>query len=88
MSILSVANLTKCYGSNPPALRDVTLEIGPGVTGLLGPNGAGKSTLIQCVLGLLPNFDGEVRVLGLDAQHQRRAVRRRVGFMPEADTYL
>jgi ABC-2 type transport system ATP-binding protein len=88
MSILSVANLTKCYGGSPPALRDVSLEIGPGVTGLLGPNGAGKSTLIQCVLGLLPNFDGEVRVLGLDARRQRRAVRRRVGFMPEADTYL
>jgi len=88
VSILTVANLTKCYGAAPPALRDVNLEIGPGVTGLLGPNGAGKSTLIQCVLGLLPGFDGEVRLLGLDARRQRRAVRRRVGFMPEADTYL
>ncbi|MDJ0523320.1 MAG: ABC transporter ATP-binding protein [Planctomycetota bacterium] len=88
MSIVSIQNLTKAYGSRPPALRDVSLEIEPGVTGLLGPNGAGKSTLLQCVLGLLPDFDGEVRVLGLDARRQRREVRRRVGFMPETDTYL
>ena len=88
MSIVAIRNLTKAYGSRPPALRDVTLEIQPGVTGLLGPNGAGKSTMLQCVLGLLPGFDGEVTVLGLDARRQRREVRRRVGFMPESDTYL
>ncbi len=88
MSIVALRNITKAYGSRPPALRDVTLEIQPGVTGLLGPNGAGKSTLIQCVLGLLPDFEGDVSVLGLDARRQRREVRRRVGFMPESDTYL
>jgi len=86
--VVTIHNLTKAYGSRPPALRDVSFEIEPGVTGLLGPNGAGKSTLIQCVLGLLADFDGDVRVLGLDARRQRREVRRRVGFMPETDTYL
>jgi ABC-2 type transport system ATP-binding protein len=88
MSVVRLDSLTKAYGARPPALRDVTLEIGEGVTGLLGPNGAGKSTLIQCVLGLLPDYTGAATVLGLDARRQRRAVRRRVGFMPEADTYL
>jgi ABC-2 type transport system ATP-binding protein len=86
--IVEIRGLTKSYGRRPPALRDVTLEIGEGVTGLLGPNGAGKSTMIQCVLGLLRGWSGDVKVLGLDARRQRFAIRRRVGFMPETDTYL
>ncbi len=88
MTLLHVRNLTKSYGGRPPALSDVTLEIGPGVTGLLGPNGAGKSTLIQCVLGLLPDYTGDAELLGLDARRQRTELRRRIGFMPETDTYL
>jgi ABC-2 type transport system ATP-binding protein len=88
MAVVSVQNLTKAYGSRPPALAGVTLEVGPGVTGLLGPNGAGKSTLLQCVLGLLRDFSGEATVLGLDARADRLAVRRRVGYMPEADALL
>ncbi len=88
MSIVQLRSLTKAYGKRPPALKDVTLEIGEGVTGLLGPNGAGKSTMIQCILGLLPDYEGDATVLDMDARTQRRAIRRRVGFMPEADTYL
>ncbi|MDJ0972906.1 MAG: ABC transporter ATP-binding protein [Planctomycetota bacterium] len=88
MAIVEIRGLTKAYGRRPPALRDVTLEIHEGVTGLLGPNGAGKSTLIQCVLGLLPDFQGDAKVLGLDARRDRREIRRRVGFMPEFDAYL
>ncbi len=88
MSIVEIRGLTKAYGKRPPALRDVSLTIQAGVTGLLGPNGAGKSTLIQCVLGLLPDFEGNAKVLGLDARRDRREIRRRVGFMPEFDAYM
>ena len=88
MAVVSLQGLTKSYGGRPPALRDVTMEIPEGVVGLLGPNGAGKSTLIQCVLGLLPDFEGDATVLGMDARRHRRGIRRRVGFMPESDAYL
>ncbi len=87
-SVVTVTGLTKSYGGRPPALSDVTLEIAPGVTGLLGPNGAGKSTLLMCVLGLLRDFSGNASVLGLDARRDRLAVRRRVGYMPEADSLV
>ncbi len=87
MSVVEVENLFKTYGS-VQALRGVTFEVGEGVTGLLGPNGAGKSTLLLCVLGLLPDWRGEVRVLGLDARRRRRDIRRLVGFMPELDARL
>jgi ABC-2 type transport system ATP-binding protein len=88
VSVVRVERLTKSYGGRPPALADVTLEIGPGVTGLLGPNGAGKSTLLQCVLGLLRDFSGTATVLGLDASRDRMAIRRRVGYMPETDSQI
>ena len=88
MSVVVVDKITKSYGGRPPALAEVSLEIGEGVTGLLGPNGAGKSTLLQCVLGLLRDYSGTATILGLDARRQRFEVRRRVGYMPEADSLI
>ncbi len=88
MAVISTQGLTKQYGNNPPALKNVTIDIPDGVTGLLGPNGAGKSTLLQCVLGLLPDFRGDATVLGKNTRKERRALRRNVGFMPETDTYI
>jgi ABC-2 type transport system ATP-binding protein len=88
VSVVRIEALSKSYGGRPPALADVTLEVGAGVTGLLGPNGAGKSTLLQCVLGLLRDFRGTVTVLGLDARRDRMAIRRRVGYMPETESLL
>jgi ABC-2 type transport system ATP-binding protein len=70
------------------ALEQVTLRIGRGVTGLLGPNGAGKTTLIKVMLGLVRCTAGSGRVLGHDIRRERRAVRSRVGYMPEDDSYI
>ena len=45
------------------ALRDVTLHVEHGCNlGIIGPNGAGKSTLIKILLGLLPGYEGDVRI--------------------------
>jgi heme exporter protein A len=35
-------------------LREVSLEVGPGLTVLRGPNGAGKTTLLRALAGLTP----------------------------------
>jgi ABC-2 type transport system ATP-binding protein len=56
--------------------------------GLLGPNGAGKSTLIQTLLGFHKPSAGSARVLGFDCHHNQRAVRERVGYMPESDSFI
>ena len=44
-------------------LRDLTLEIKPGLTVILGPNGAGKTTLLKALAGLIPR-QGEVLLNG------------------------
>ena len=80
-------NLLKRYGVIR-ALNGITLTIDTGVVGLLGPNGAGKSTLISVLLGQTPATSGKAAVLGLDIRRQRRAIRRRVGFVPENDCLI
>ena len=80
--MLSVTHLTKSYGTRP-AVRDVTFEVGCGVTGILGPNGAGKSTLLRCIAGLSGWEAGDVRVGGVDPGRRPAEARRMIGFMPE-----
>ncbi len=80
---ISVKNVSKWYGQ-VVAVSDLSLEVGPGVTGLLGPNGAGKTTLFKMIAGLLTPNQGTVRVLG----HSLRAspqLYRKLGFCPETE---
>jgi ABC-2 type transport system ATP-binding protein len=58
---IELRNVSRWYG-NVVAVNDVTMSIGPGVTGLLGPNGAGKSTIMNMISGFLPPSRGELTV--------------------------
>jgi ABC-2 type transport system ATP-binding protein len=82
--VIATRGLTKDYGA-VLALDDLTISIGPGITGLVGANGAGKSTLIKILLGLVAPTAGEASVLGLDVAADAAAIRRRVGYLPEHD---
>jgi ABC-2 type transport system ATP-binding protein len=86
-AVLELDAVTKEY-SRRRALDGVSFRLESGVVGLLGPNGAGKSTLIKTVLGLVHLDGGAARVLGLDCREEYRAVRQRVGYMPEDDCIL
>ena len=81
---IELRNVTRWYG-NVVAVNDVTMSIGPGVTGLLGPNGAGKSTLMHMIAGFLPPSRGELTVAGEHSWHNP-AIYRTVGLVPERDS--
>ena len=66
------------------ALQSCDLEVLAGeCVGLLGPNGAGKSTFIGCLYGVVARTGGELTVFGLDPARQPRAVKSRVGIVPQ-----
>jgi ABC-2 type transport system ATP-binding protein len=78
--LLEVRGVTKRFGDFV-AVDDVSLWVGAGeVVGLLGANGAGKTTVLRIALGLLGATAGEARLLG---SYPDRAVRRRIGYVPQ-----
>lgn len=85
--LIRLNDISKDYG-RLRALDRVSLEIGPGITGLLGPNGAGKTTLIKVLLGLVKISSGHGEVLGFRLGHDARAIRAKVGYLPEDDCYI
>ena len=61
---LKVQGLSAGYGAFL-VLRDIELDIRPGLTVVLGPNGAGKTTLLKALNGLIRR-QGDVRLNGVD----------------------
>ena len=83
MSSIVLDKVSRWYG-NVVAVNDVTMTVGPGITGLLGPNGAGKSTLISMMGGFLAPSAGTV-TLDDGRVWKNPEIYRRVGLVPEAE---
>lgn len=83
MKAIKISNLQKAYGGNL-VLRDVNLEVGSGeIIGYIGPNGAGKSTTIKILIGMIPDYAGNVEVMGLNVKANPLEVKRLIGYVPE-----
>ncbi|MEV8638145.1 ABC transporter ATP-binding protein [Streptosporangium sp. NPDC051023] len=80
---IELAQVSRWYG-NVVAVNDVTMTIGPGVTGLLGPNGAGKSTLLHMMAGFLAPSGGTVTLDGTKIWRNHE-VYRSIGLVPERE---
>jgi ABC-2 type transport system ATP-binding protein len=82
---IRVQGLTKSYSStDQPVLKDLNFEIFKGeLVAYIGPNGSGKSTTIKTLTGILPDFEGNVQVLGMDISKQAYEVKQRLGYIPE-----
>ncbi|EXU65008.1 MULTISPECIES: ABC transporter ATP-binding protein [Streptomyces] len=83
MTTIAIDNVSRWFG-NVVAVNDVTMDIGPGVTGLLGPNGAGKSTLINMMGGFLAPSTGSVTLDGTPIWRNEQAYRH-IGIVPERE---
>jgi ABC-2 type transport system ATP-binding protein len=84
MTTIELRNVSRWYG-NVVAVNDITMTIGPGVTGLLGPNGAGKSTVLHMIAGFLEPSRGELTVGGA-ASWRNPEVFRTIGLVPDRDS--
>ena len=82
---ITVKHLSKVYGEQQ-AVNDISFTLGKGeVVGFLGPNGAGKSTTMKMITGYLPITSGEATVCGFNVATHPLEVRKRVGYLPEAN---
>jgi ABC-2 type transport system ATP-binding protein len=62
------------------AVDNISFSVEKGETlAFIGPNGAGKSTTIKMLTGILFPSAGEISVLGLNPQKERRGLSRRIG---------
>ncbi|MBE0576431.1 MAG: ABC transporter ATP-binding protein [Desulfuromonadales bacterium] len=79
---IEIHNLTKLYDQNR-GLSPISLTIQKGeLIAIVGHNGAGKSTLLKMLANWIIPDNGQVTIDGIDLRN-RRAVVRKVGFVPE-----
>jgi ABC-2 type transport system ATP-binding protein len=81
MNELIIKDLCKHYGELE-ALKNINLEIKPGMFGLLGPNGAGKTTLMRTITTLLAIEQGNISFGDLSWENAN-AVRELIGYLPQ-----
>ncbi|MFS8199368.1 ABC transporter ATP-binding protein [Streptomyces sp. CWNU-52B] len=79
-------------GRKRMAVDGLDLSLGTGVHGLLGPNGAGKTTLIRTLATVLRPTEGTLEMLGrpvggVSGAGEHRALRRRIGYLPQEFGY-
>ncbi|MDX6214939.1 MAG: branched-chain amino acid transport system ATP-binding protein [Frankiales bacterium] len=85
MSLLEVEGLRTGYGALP-VLQGISFSVEEGETAVLfGLNGAGKTTTVNAIAGLLPAWEGQVRLDGkvISGLEAPKVVAAGVGLSPE-----
>lgn len=89
--MINVQDITFKYGDRT-ALDGVSFDVQAGEAfALLGPNGSGKTTLFRILSTLLAPQSGSASIDGCDVEHERAAVRARMGVVfqsPSLDVHL
>ncbi len=80
--MIKLQNLSKKYGETV-ALNNVTLELPAGkIIGLCGPNGSGKTTLMKILVGVLKDYQGDVRIDNHEIGKESKAI---VSYLPDVN---
>jgi lipooligosaccharide transport system ATP-binding protein len=83
--LIEARALTKRFG-DLVAVDGIDFEVVRGECfGLLGPNGAGKTSTIRMICCVSPMSGGRLRVLGMDPAVEPRAIKARLGVVPQDD---
>jgi ABC-2 type transport system ATP-binding protein len=86
-AVIELSGLTVRFGKRT-ILKGLDASLQARCIGLLGPNGAGKTTLIHTLLGFHPPASGTARLFGGDIRTGGKQVKRRIGYMPENDSFI
>lgn len=84
-TVIDARGLRKQYGKFT-AVSDIDFAVTRGsFFGMLGPNGAGKTTTMRMVYRVTPITAGQLTILGLEAGVDDRAIKARLGVVPQMD---
>ena len=82
MNVVEIKNISVLYG-DVKALDNVSFTINQNdFLGIIGPNGAGKSTLFSCMLGLLQNYEGQIKFFNQDIKKSKEYLKE-IGYVPQ-----
>jgi zinc transport system ATP-binding protein len=86
MQIVEIDRLSYAYSDNL-VLDNISFTIDEGdILGIIGPNGAGKTTLFSCMLGLLDDYTGTIKILGEDIKKKNSKIFKSIGYIQQKKT--
>ena len=82
MQTIEISHLSFAYGDEP-VLSDVCFQAeGEETIGIIGANGVGKSTLLKIIVGILPEYQGSLKICGMEAEKKNLAqIREKTGYV-------
>ena len=82
--MLQISRLSKTYPGGKKAVSSLSLHVEPGdIYGFIGPNGAGKTTTLQCIAGILPFEEGEIRIDGHSVREEALVCKSLTAYIPD-----
>lgn len=89
--MIKIEDLRFCYRADRYVLDGVSLSVTRGESvGIIGANGVGKSTFLKILTGLLPEYEGHIRIAGISLERKNYGeIRRRLGYVfQDSDSQL
>lgn len=89
--MIKIEDLRFCYRAGRYVLDGVSLSVARGESvGIIGANGVGKSTFLKILTGLLPEYEGQIRIAGISLERKNYGeIRRRLGYVfQDSDSQL
>lgn len=78
-TIVELDRVSYWYNSSSLSLDDISFSMEQAdLLGIIGPNGAGKTTLFSCMLGILTDYRGTIKLFGKEVLKNRKIGRAHV----------
>lgn len=83
---LEISGLSLSLGGND-ILKNISSVVPKGAfVSIVGPNGAGKSSLLRCVMRVVSEWTGEIKINGKPLDYYRRKdLARLISYVPQSD---
>jgi len=83
--MIQVYELCFSYSGQPDVIRNMSFEVNEAeIFGFLGPSGAGKTTLQKILGGILRNYRGSAKVLGIEVKERTCSFYESIGMVFES----